>query len=93
MKLSEETLVHPQPGTFLAWSSGPRICLGMKFSQVEFVAVISTVFARHIVEPAVAREKLEAILAQTKPENPALSIPNSADVVFRLREVSMDGKQ
>jgi len=28
-------------GSFSAWSSGPRVCPGKKFAQVEFVAVLS----------------------------------------------------
>ena len=34
----------------LAWSAGPRICPGKKFSQVEFTAVMSTLLKRHRVE-------------------------------------------
>jgi cytochrome P450 len=37
-------------GTFLAWSAGPRVCPGMKMSQVEFVSVFMTIFRRWRVE-------------------------------------------
>ena len=37
-------------GTFLAWSSGPRICPGSKMSQVEFVSVFATIFRKWRVE-------------------------------------------
>lgn len=32
-----EQLYQPPPGVFLAWASGPRVCPGKKFAQVEFV--------------------------------------------------------
>jgi cytochrome P450 len=35
------------PSTFLyTWGAGPRICPGMKFSQVEFCAVLSSVLCK-----------------------------------------------
>ncbi|KAF2815923.1 cytochrome P450 [Mytilinidion resinicola] len=83
----EETLLHPKSGTFLAWSGGPRHCLGQKFSQVEFVAVISTLLAKYVVELAVSRERLEATLAETGGGSPALTIGRKEDIVLRLRNV------
>ncbi|KAH7061668.1 cytochrome P450 [Paraphoma chrysanthemicola] len=42
-----ETLLHPTPASgFLAWGSGPRVCPGMKFSQVEFCGVLGSVLSR-----------------------------------------------
>ena len=35
----------------MPWSDGPRVCPGRKFSQVEFVAVMATLFRRHRVRP------------------------------------------
>lgn len=49
---ADAQLITPDRGTFLAWSSGPRMCPGQKMSQVEFVTVISTLFGRLRVEPA-----------------------------------------
>ncbi|KAH7379157.1 cytochrome P450 [Phaeosphaeria sp. MPI-PUGE-AT-0046c] len=43
--LQSTSLSHNTPG-FYPWGSGPRICPGMKFSQVEFCAVIVSVLAR-----------------------------------------------
>ncbi|EED23916.1 cytochrome P450, putative [Talaromyces stipitatus ATCC 10500] len=37
-------LIKPPKDTFLPWSGGPRVCPGMKMSQVEFVATIATLF-------------------------------------------------
>lgn len=58
--LDDEKFLLLEPGTrfkesYLAWSSGPRVCPGMKFSQVEFVAVIMSLFHTHRVEPVVDR--------------------------------------
>ncbi|KUL90560.1 hypothetical protein ZTR_00393 [Talaromyces verruculosus] len=39
-------LIKPPKDTFLPWSGGPRVCPGMKISQVEFVAIMATLF-RH----------------------------------------------
>lgn len=39
--LKAEEFFQPVPGSFVPWAHGPRICPGKKFSQVEFVAVIS----------------------------------------------------
>ncbi|KAH8732658.1 cytochrome P450 [Phaeosphaeriaceae sp. PMI808] len=36
------TVLHPTSESgFLAWGAGPRVCPGMKFSQVEFCAVLA----------------------------------------------------
>ena len=50
--LDDETLHSPEPGTFFPWSNGLRVCPGKRYSQVEFVAVLSTLLRRHRVEPA-----------------------------------------
>ncbi len=46
-----DELFQPAPGNYLPWAHGPRVCPGKKFSQVEFVAVISCLLRRHRVEP------------------------------------------
>lgn len=61
---------QPRKGQFMAFSEGARACLGKKFAQVEFVAVISALFARYRVEldcgpresPAAARKRATAVL-------------------------------
>lgn len=47
----EEELITPYRGTYLAWSGGARDCPGRKFSQVEFVATMATLFLDHRVDP------------------------------------------
>lgn len=53
--------INPTPSgfPFLGWSHGPRICPGKKFSQVEFVAVISTVLRSYKLEPMLIEGKHE----------------------------------
>ncbi|KAK2746825.1 hypothetical protein FQN57_002867 [Myotisia sp. PD_48] len=46
-RLKEETILIPAKGTFVAWSDGPQNCLGAKFSQVEFVAIIARLLWEH----------------------------------------------
>jgi cytochrome P450 len=45
--LDAEKLVTPARNTFMPWSDGPQNCLGVKFSQVEFVAVTAYFFKSH----------------------------------------------
>lgn len=49
--IDAEEFVTPARGTFLAWSGGPRDCVGRKFSQVESVATIATLFQDWRVDP------------------------------------------
>jgi cytochrome P450 len=55
---SNGQLIKPPKDTFLPWSGGPRVCPGMKMSQVEFVATMATLFrrARCEVLPLTAKE-------------------------------------
>lgn len=46
----KESLMTPKKGTYVAWSDGVRPCPGKKFSQVEFVAAMASLFRRHRVE-------------------------------------------
>lgn len=47
--IEEEIITTPLDGSFQPWVSGPRVCPGKKFSQVEFVATISTLFRNNRV--------------------------------------------
>ncbi|KAH7360821.1 cytochrome P450, family 5, subfamily A [Rhexocercosporidium sp. MPI-PUGE-AT-0058] len=51
--LDTEEMMQPPKGRFLPWASGPRVCPGKKFSQVEFVAVMARLFRQHFVMPVV----------------------------------------
>ncbi|KAI1736050.1 cytochrome P450 [Xylaria scruposa] len=46
-----EELVIPKRGTFIPWSEGERSCPGKRFSQVEFVATMASLFRDCIVSP------------------------------------------
>lgn len=46
-----ETMLKPSKGTFLPWADGPRACPGRRMAEVEFVAVMATLFHRHRVSP------------------------------------------
>jgi len=60
-------LIQPPKGTFLPWSGGPRVCPGMKMAQVEFVAVLATVFRYGRVESLVGKERLEELMVDSQP--------------------------
>jgi cytochrome P450 len=57
LDLQTEELFQPPTGLFLPWTSGPRICPGRKFAQVEFVAVIAKLFQKHEVEPVLEHDE------------------------------------
>jgi cytochrome P450 len=44
---AHEEMYIPPRDTFLPWSDGPQNCLGVKFSQVEFVAVLARLLWQH----------------------------------------------
>jgi len=44
-------MIRPVKGSFIAWSEGIRNCPGKKFSQVEFVAAMATLFHEWRVDP------------------------------------------
>ncbi|KAI9846135.1 MAG: hypothetical protein M1838_001394 [Thelocarpon superellum] len=47
------TLFRPPRGAFMAFSEGPRACLGRRFAQVEILAVIAVIFRDYSIELAV----------------------------------------
>ena len=47
----KETFIEPEAGAFVPWADGPRECVGRKFSQVEFVAVLASLFQEYSVRP------------------------------------------
>jgi cytochrome P450 len=62
--------------SFLPWSSGPRVCPGMKMAQTEFLCVIYTIFSTYRVEPALeagesleeGRARIKAIIDDSQPK-------------------------
>lgn len=61
-----EELISPARGTFLGWSEGARDCPGRKFSQVEFVATMATLFKDARLDPVLRREDGETLEAARK---------------------------
>lgn len=55
-----ENFIEPEVGTFIPWADGPRECVGRKFSQVEFVAVLASLFRQYRVRPVLKNEEGEA---------------------------------
>jgi cytochrome P450 len=47
---SQQPLFQPPKGSYVPWSTGPRICPGQKMSQVEFVSVFLTLLRRHRID-------------------------------------------
>ncbi|KAJ5732792.1 cytochrome P450 monooxygenase [Penicillium malachiteum] len=45
--LSDESLIAPARCTYFPWAEGPQNCPGIKFSQVEFVAVMARLLRDH----------------------------------------------
>ena len=58
--LAYETFIEPAAGTFIPWADGPRECVGRKFSQVEFVAVLASLFQHYRARPVVENGESEA---------------------------------
>jgi len=53
--LGTEALLQPPYGSFMPWVAGPRVCPGKKFAQVEFVAVMASLFQNHRVLPVLQK--------------------------------------
>lgn len=64
---SESKLLHPTSESgFYAWGLGPRICPGMKFSQVEFTAVLANIVKKVKVGLVVDKNEGEALWEREK---------------------------
>ena len=58
--MTPESFIDPVPGSYVPWADGPRSCVGRKFSQVEFVAVLATLFSQYRVRPVLQEGESEA---------------------------------
>ncbi|KAF1949760.1 cytochrome P450 monooxygenase [Byssothecium circinans] len=76
----EETLVTPRKGAYLAWADGPQVCPGLKFSQVEFVAVLACLIQSCKIETI----KLDGEGEQTMRDR-VLKVLNDCDFQLLLR--------
>ncbi|OAX83807.1 hypothetical protein ACJ72_01828 [Emergomyces africanus] len=84
-------LVVPPKGSYIPWSSGPRICPGIKMSQVEFVATMATLFrtagceplpTAGIEKPGALRKRLLQ-LTEDSVSRLTLQLRNAGDVELR----------
>ncbi|KAB8205709.1 cytochrome P450 [Aspergillus parasiticus] len=69
--IEDEQLITPVRCTYFPWSDGPQNCPGNKFSQVEFVAVIASLFRHHRISPVANagetfQQTRERVLATTR---------------------------
>lgn len=80
-KDADAAMFQPPKGGYLPWNSGPRTCPGQKMAQVEFVAIIATLFSRH---------RLEAVRT-TMPVKGAeeVRIPESDDALMKRLDAVM----
>lgn len=74
--------VKKQP-ELLAWSAGVRVCPGMKFSQIEFAAVVRTVLERYDLRGSV--DILETVGEFDFMVAPKMRNPGKASVTFVKR--------
>jgi len=47
------SVFSPTPGSYVPFSDGPRACMGKRFAQAQFCAMMATIFKDHSVELAV----------------------------------------
>lgn len=64
---STESVFTPPRETYFPWSDGPQNCPGLKFSQVEFVAVLSCLLREHRVKAvSEGKESAEEVSKRVK---------------------------
>lgn len=51
------TSFSPTPGSYVPFSDGPRACMGKRFAQAQFCAVMATIFKDYSVELAIDESK------------------------------------
>jgi cytochrome P450 len=87
--VTDEKLLHPTSGSgFYAWGAGPRICPGMKFSQVEFCAVMSSILRKVRVETVTedARERMLNVLKDSDANPLLLHLRRPEELELRIVE-------
>ena len=84
-RLRQETLFTPAQSTFFPWSDGPQNCPGLKFAQVEFVAVLASLLRDHRTEVV-----LEPNENPEKARKRALATAEDCDMELLLRMRNAD---
>lgn len=88
--LENESVFVPQKGTYFPWSDGQRNCPGKKFAQVEFVAVMISLFRDHsvhaVMEPGESTDQArERILGVVNDSSSTLLLKIRNASAVRLR--------
>jgi hypothetical protein len=87
-----DEFIRPDQG-YWPWSGGPRICPGMKFSQVEFVSAMSTVLRGSKLLPASkegeigfkeAQKEVIKVVRMTDSDGPTLSLTKPEDLYIKV---------
>lgn len=91
--IKDDELIVPSPaGTFLPWITGPRVCPGKKFAQVEFVATMATCLREHriraIANPGETAEQLSkrvygVACDSEMAANPTLKMKHPENISFK----------
>lgn len=89
-QLSQETHFQPHPGTFIPWITGPRVCPGKKFSQVEFVAAIAYLVGKYRVSPVLLEgetmeEAQKRIMAEVEQSSPQITLKMTHQQAIKFR--------
>ena len=54
---SSRSMFTPEPGSFVPFAEGPRACIGKRFAQAQFCAVLATIFKDYSVELVVDEQE------------------------------------
>ncbi|KAF1850415.1 cytochrome P450 [Cucurbitaria berberidis CBS 394.84] len=76
----EESLITPPRDTYFPWSDGPQNCPGVKFSQVEFAAVLALLMRNH--QLTIVRQSGET---EQQARRRVLAVVNDCDMQILLR--------
>ncbi|KAF2846612.1 cytochrome P450 [Plenodomus tracheiphilus IPT5] len=80
-----EALITPPRDTYFPWSDGPQNCPGVKFSQVEFVAVLALLTREHRM--TIVKEEGES---EEKARKRVQGVLNECDMQLLLRMQDAD---
>ncbi|KAL2441687.1 hypothetical protein ABEF95_016096 [Exophiala dermatitidis] len=82
----QEVFKAPSPAAekaFNAWSGGPRVCVGEKFSQVEIVALVATLLRSCRLRPMIVPER--GMQNEEDARRELLSVTNDAEMPRRVK--------
>lgn len=83
-----DELIPPRKGAYLAWADGPQVCPGLKFSQVEFVAVLATMLQGCRIETVRLPSENEDMMRKR-----VMNVVNDCDMQLLLRMKDADKVQ